>query len=100
MNSLCLCYKLYGSNKIFTIDLIVDCPGDFEKTPFNEKAHDAISYTWNVTKKLTASQLSAWSHKDGSPWPKVYLPDERAITIDNNSIKEYFEGILAVPANV
>ena len=32
-----------------------------------QNTQDAINYTWEVTKGLTAAQLSNWTHLKGSP---------------------------------
>jgi uncharacterized phage-associated protein len=91
-------YKLYGSDEIKTTDLITDFAPDFETIELAPSAIDAINYTWKVTKNLSASQLSTWSHKDGSPWSRVYNPDEWSIQIGNNIIEDYFKGLIAAPA--
>lgn len=91
-------YKLYGSDLIYNTDLILKSVNDFhKKIEFDNRAIDAIEYTWELTKKLTANQLSRWSHLDGSPWAQVYNPNISSITIENNKIKEYFRKILAIP---
>jgi len=88
-------YKLYGSDPIFNTELIAKSVNDFlNPTELSESAKDAIDYTWQLTRKLSANQLSNWTHIDGSPWAKVYNPIEWSIPIDNNSIKEYFKGLL------
>jgi uncharacterized phage-associated protein len=87
-------YKLYGSDKIIDTELIAEDQNNLEAIEFNDAAIDAIEYTWQVTKHLNASQLSRWSHLDGSPWAQVYSERQFSIPIKNTSIKDYFKKAL------
>jgi uncharacterized phage-associated protein len=87
-------YKLYGSDAIIDTGLIAEDGDKLEAEDLNSAAVDAIEYTWQVTKHLTASQLSRWSHLDGSPWAQVYSERQYSIPIKNTAIKEYFEKVL------
>jgi len=88
-------YKLYGSEPIIDTSLITDLAFLERKLlSLDTKAIEAINYTWQVTKNLSASNLSAWTHKEGSPWYKAYTPALSSIKINNNNIKDYFSGVL------
>jgi uncharacterized phage-associated protein len=87
-------YKLYGSDKIIDIGLITSSYNILDLAKLDGNALDAINYTWEATKGLSATALSSWSHKKGGPWDRVYKPGEMDLTIDNTFIKEYFKGLL------
>ncbi|MDB5205075.1 MAG: hypothetical protein JWR72_150 [Flavisolibacter sp.] len=87
-------YKLYGSDAIIDTGLIAEDEVKLETVKLSGTAIDAIDYTWQVTKHLNASQLSRWSHLDGSPWAQVYSEHQYSIPIKNTSIKEYFKKVL------
>lgn len=87
-------YKLYGSDAIIDTGLITDDSDRLEAVKLNDSATDAINYTWQVTKHLNASQLSRWSHLDGSPWAQVYNERQFLIPIKNTSIQDYFKKVL------
>ena len=74
-------------------------PRNFRYKPLSDSAADAIEYTWKVTKHLSGVQLSQWSHLDGAPWAKVYNPSDPSATITDESIKEYFQNLLAEQAS-
>lgn len=90
-------YKLYGSEPIFDAGL-VDNLSTLEQQllKLETKAIEAINYTWEVTKNLSANNLSAWTHTEGSPWHNAYLPDLSS-RINNNNIRDYFSEILTAP---
>ena len=88
-------YKLYGSDPITDLRLIADITTlEAGLTTLDLAAIDSIDYTWDVTKDLSAADLSAWSHTGGSPWAEAYKPNVNSIPIKNNKITEYFTGIL------
>ena len=87
-------YKLYGSDAIIDTGLISEGGDKLEAVKLSDNAIDAINYTWQVTKHLSASQLSRWSHLDGSPWAQVYSEREYSIPIKNTSIQDYFKKVL------
>ncbi len=91
-------YKLYGSDMIIDTGLIAKPVNEGNKPEeFPPSVLEAIDYTWQVTKKLTANNLSLWSHLEGSPWAQVYNPNYTSQVIRNDSIKEYFQMLLALP---
>lgn len=89
-------YKLYGSDEITDSYLvpIADVQDD-ELRSLSETAQEAIDYTWDATKNVTALNLSAWTHKAGSPWALAFKPDMNSIPIENNVIGKYFTSFLA-----
>jgi uncharacterized phage-associated protein len=88
-------YKFYGSSRVFNL-LKIDTPFNnlAELNGLSPRAKRSVDYTWNVTKKLDATILSAWTHQQGSPWSDVYEEDVNHIVIPNESIKSYFQRML------
>ena len=87
-------YKLYGSDPIMDTFFLPKPPRVFRYKPLTDSATDAVDYTWKVTKHLSATQLSQWSHLDGSPWANVYDPTQSSNVIPDDEIKAYFEKLL------
>ena len=52
-----------------------------------------LNKVWDGYKKYTPYELSNWTHVKGSPWDQVYSPNRRNQEIDNDTIKEYFNGL-------
>ncbi len=86
-------FKSYGSSPIMDVTRLFSYFAN--RYALDEKAKDAIEYTWGATKDVNAVRLSAWTHIDGSPWQKVYNPSEWQKKIYNDSIKEYFINFLS-----
>jgi uncharacterized phage-associated protein len=85
-------YKLYGNLPISSLDLV---RGDFKNSDsLGADAMEAVDYTWEATKHLSASDLSAWSHMEGSPWANAYSQYDWAIPITDESIAAYFKQFL------
>lgn len=89
-------YKLYGSDYIIDPGLVRNSA---KPLVLSESAADAINYTWAVTKNLTASQLSNWSHLENSPWAAVYDPTNNSTVIQNETIKNYFQNLIFTSAS-
>lgn len=92
-------YKLYGSDPIMDTYFLPKPPRGVRAKPLSDSAIDAIEYTWKVTKTLSATQLSQWSHLDGSPWALVYDPAHSSNTIPDDQIRDYFQHLLAEQAS-
>lgn len=88
-------YQSYGNNPITELS----GKRDKELQNISESAKQAIDFTWAVTKDLSASSLSNWTHKQGSPWAKAYTPDVWSIVIGNDAIKNYFTELLTTNVN-
>ncbi len=88
-------FKFYGSKPISDSDYEEYAPKELVNYRFDEDAEDAINYTWEVTKDLSAIALSNWTHQPNSPWSNVYNPEEWSTLIDNYDIKEYFKELLS-----
>lgn len=84
-------YKLYGSDYIIDAGLARNTA---KPLTFSDSASDAIAYTWRITKNLSASQLSRWSHAQGSPWATVYDEGNSSLPIGNAAIKDYFQKLV------
>ncbi|HLA58834.1 MAG TPA: type II toxin-antitoxin system antitoxin SocA domain-containing protein [Puia sp.] len=91
-------FKLYGSSPIADTDFI-DFFIDLDPKKLSDAAQDTINYSWEVTKGLTAYELSNWTHSIGSPWQQSYNPKDREIIIKNDLIKDYFKDIVLENAN-
>lgn len=92
-------YRFYGSGRITDLTLANNGYENLlDAGVLDEKAMEAVNYTWQVTKNLSAISLSAWSHTSDAPWAKVYNPNETSTVINNASIREYFKTLLT--ANV
>ncbi|NUY80482.1 DUF4065 domain-containing protein [Flavobacterium sp. MAH-1] len=74
-------FKTYGnkeipvSNDIPEIDLDID-------------SRDAIEFALEISKRVSAIQLSNWTHKEGAPWTEARKKDEQIIS--NKSMEEFF----------
>jgi uncharacterized phage-associated protein len=55
----------------------------------DDDAEQTIRLAWDVTKEISASQLSNWSHTEGSPWSKTFN-GVGSNPISNEEIKNYF----------
>lgn len=71
-----------------------DAP-EFSDIRSNEEVNVLFSHIIDKYASFTASQLSDWSHTEGSPWEKT--TKERSFkwgnVIDDNYIKEYFSNV-------
>ncbi|MCW3104971.1 MAG: phage-associated protein [Bacteroidetes bacterium] len=84
-------YKIYGSDPIVDTDhlflfLSEGQKKELEKNSLSRDARSAIDLTWETLKDIDAITLSAWTHKDGSPWKLHYKNG----TMPNEEIGEYF----------
>jgi uncharacterized phage-associated protein len=89
-------YRSYGNSYITEVS-----NRTFEKqlTTLSEAAKDAIEYTWKVTKRLSGTALSSWTHIPDSPWATSYIPNVMGVVIPNERIKDYFTNLLLKHAN-
>ncbi len=87
-------FKFFGSRPIDDEGFEMFAPKQYKDYKLDEEAEDAIAYTWEATKDLSATALSNWTHQPETPWYKVYNPIEWSNTIDNVSIKTYFKDFL------
>ncbi|MEO6453827.1 MAG: type II toxin-antitoxin system antitoxin SocA domain-containing protein [Ginsengibacter sp.] len=92
VGSIYLEYKTYGNQPINRKN--PDLENRLKDLYKDEGAMVAINYTWNVTKNLSASTLSNWTHTKGSPWETFYTPGLTSVQIDNLAISKYFKQLL------
>lgn len=84
-------YKLYGSSLIQDLSLI-----DFNdftfylSTDLDDNAESAIEDAWKIAKDIPGTQLSNWTHNEGSPWHKFYREGVNDIIIPKQEIRGYF----------
>lgn len=88
-------YRFYGSASITDSTLVPDVTHlEIGLGDLPADVQDAIDYTWEATKDISAMALSDWTHKAGSPWAEAFRPDTNSIPIKNDRIEEYFTGVL------
>lgn len=88
-------YVLYGSNNIIDTSLSkYKDSSDQNLQKLDEQAKEAIEYTWEATKDVSAIALSNWTHQAGSPWSQYYDAIDWGKTIKNESIQDYFQQFL------
>lgn len=73
-----------------------DDDGEPYSARLERSEEDVIDQIWNEFKGYEAFQLSALTHKDGSPWKIAFDRGGRNTPIANNAIKDYFD-VLADP---
>lgn len=68
----------------------------FEKFSTDERANRIIDFVFLGFKLWTASQLTAWSHEEGSPWDKTTHTEgfKWGDQIPDTFIQDYFKGII------
>lgn len=74
--------------------------GDVIRAKLNDAEKQLVDTVWADYGTFHAFQLSALTHKDDSPWAKVYRPGELHIRIPDEEIKGYFLGLTGQPAVV
>ena len=62
--------------------------------PIDAEAMAVIRQVAEKWGHLSGGALSTWTHREGSPWDKVYREDQPSKPIPNELIKDYFEGIV------
>src|SRR5687767_3016196 len=87
-------FKLYGSQLIVDTNEFMPSSNEVITSRLDEKAIEAINYTWEVLKDYSAMSLSYWTHQLGSPWSKAFDPDQKSTPIPNDEIKKYFTSLL------
>lgn len=90
-------FKKWGNNPISETPRLGLFIGDsltFSIDTIDDDAEQTIRLAWNITKDFSATQLSNWSHTDGSPWARTY---DGSINrrINNDDIKQYFTSQLS-----
>jgi len=86
-------YKLYGSDYIINTDRLFwlfDEP-DLKQLYSDKDAVETINTTWELLKGVDAISLSAWTHKEGSPWSNHYKAGISDVEIPNTEIEAYFK---------
>jgi uncharacterized phage-associated protein len=88
-------YKYYGSLPINDTEWVLSVQEDeIALSHLDEKAWEAIDYTWDLLKDTNAVKLSNWTHQEGSPWAKSYSEGVNETLIPNDDIRQYFEQFL------
>ncbi len=49
-----------------------------------------LSKVWAAYRGFTGWDLSEKTHEDGSPWHKIYKPEQKHLTLKDDDIKEHF----------
>lgn len=84
-------FNLYGSDPI---DLEEPARVEQALRTLSPDAQEAIDYTWEATKDISAYKLSGWTHKRNSPWAAAYRPNVPDTVIPNSDIQTYFTQLL------
>lgn len=96
-------FKNYGSSNITSKakNMIID--DDFNISTEIPKVNDNDSETidllkavWEKYKVLTASNLSDLTHRDGTPWAKVFKEGVPNLIISNEIITEHYKQLLGI----
>lgn len=85
--------KQYGSNPI---DKSIGLPKGMSEIDMDENTNTAtviISFVWRRYNQYSAAQLSAITHKHGTPWNEVWAINEYGV-IPNETIKNHYKGIV------
>ena len=85
--------KHYGSNPI---DKKIGLPEGMAEIELNgESSRESliINFVWSRYKQYSAAQLSAITHKDGTPWSDVWTVNEYGV-IPNDRISSHYKGIV------
>jgi uncharacterized phage-associated protein len=75
-------YARYGSDPI--------APSDDAPEIDESGVEDLLEAVWEVYGGYTAAELSAMTHRDGTPWSSVYEPDAKNV-IPNSLIKAHYK---------
>ena len=66
---------------------------DFPDSQERQNAKGIVAKVLDVYGGYTAARLSNATHQNGTPWQQVYREGERGITIPNDLIRTYFQGL-------
>jgi uncharacterized phage-associated protein len=67
---------------------------DLRKIKSDEEVKSLIDIVFNAFGTWSASKLTAWSHKDGSPWEMTVSEEGLGGLIADEYIKSYFKRII------
>jgi uncharacterized phage-associated protein len=82
-------YRKHGSSRIsHQKDL------DISNIYQNEALKKFLDYIFDKYSNFTGSQLIVLTHKKGTPWDQVYVPNIPHIEIERERIQSYYEGLL------
>ncbi|QSW87938.1 MULTISPECIES: type II toxin-antitoxin system antitoxin SocA domain-containing protein [Flavobacterium] len=85
--------KVYYEFKKYGNESIKEIPWEYQqyksKVKLDEDAEEAVTFVLEVAKKLSAIQLSNWTHAENSPWTKAKLQKDSLIS--ENDMKIFFE---------
>jgi uncharacterized phage-associated protein len=62
-------------------------------TELDDTESQLIHHVYDMYGDLSGIQLSAMTHKDGTPWALTYRPDIWNIPISNDIISEHYRGL-------
>lgn len=83
-------YKLYGSSPIMDTQWLSFEYFGIDLNELDVNTKKIMDDTWKILKDIPGTQLSNWTHLEGSPWSKFYQPGVPDIIIPKEEIKEYF----------
>jgi uncharacterized phage-associated protein len=77
-------FKIFGSNPIGYLAPGYDCVKD------DEEVAGFLDSIWRSYGRFKGSELSAMTHKKGTPWSNAFSPGEKGIIIPTESIREHY----------
>ncbi len=75
----------------------LDDDGDVFTTRLLPSEEDIVDQIWSEFKAFKAFQLSALTHKDRSPWKRIYDREGQSAPIPDNDIQDYFSELADAP---
>lgn len=87
-------FKEYGNRDIPSLPSAYQLRSKIE---LDEDAETSINFALDVAEKLTAIQLSNWTHAENSPWTKAQQNGEKFIP--ERSMQEFFKQFTKPVAN-
>ena len=78
--------KSYGRNEI-----PLHAIGDVNETKVDPQTKAFLSSVFDTYGSFTGIQLSALTHKSGTPWAQVFRPNVMGISIPDDLIKRHYE---------
>ena len=93
-------YSIFGRSPIVETDILAyDQELRSKLKTLDSQAWQAINYTWEATRDVSARRLSEWTHEPDGPWQKYYYAKDDGEgarkVIDNNDIQDFFRKFLA-----
>lgn len=83
-------YKQYGGQSIADESDLPQCPPE----GFDKDAENVIGQVWDGYSKYTGLQLSAMTHKPGTPWDITWNRVGHGMPISNDLIRDHYRALI------